>query len=332
MKKSTVLVGTILLSAIFDASAQSQCLVAHYPLNGTVNDTSGNNLHGVNNGAVLTADRLGNANKAYDFNGSSAEMILNNNQPVITTTEFTISAWARIDGAPGGESGQGTIFSQRDDNASTSASSTILLMADDNNNLTTFLVRSSVNNAGSSNAITVPSPTDEAWHHYVASLGADDSLRLFIDGAEVGKTLFTQTGNFVTSIDHVTIGSHRHTGSAMKGAFNGAIDDVKIFNCALRPEQIDTVFTATKEIAMGENKVSIYPNPFHEFTVIEFNNELQESHTLTLYDEQGRLVQSISGLTGDRATISRSSLANGLYFFVLSSGNEPRSKGRLVIQ
>ena len=46
-------------------------LVAWYPFNGNVNDESGNGNDGVSDGAALTADRDGNLNSAYAFDGSA---------------------------------------------------------------------------------------------------------------------------------------------------------------------------------------------------------------------------------------------------------------------
>ena len=76
MKKTFTLF--ILLSALFSGwsgvIAQINLdsgLVAHYPFNGNANDESGNANHGTVNGATLTTDRFGNANKAYSFDGVS---------------------------------------------------------------------------------------------------------------------------------------------------------------------------------------------------------------------------------------------------------------------
>jgi hypothetical protein len=44
-------------------------LIAYYPFNGNANDASGNNNHGVVNGATLTTDRFGNLNSAFSFDG-----------------------------------------------------------------------------------------------------------------------------------------------------------------------------------------------------------------------------------------------------------------------
>ena len=44
-------------------------LVAYYPFNGNANDESGNGNDGTVIGATLTADRSGNPDSAYSFNG-----------------------------------------------------------------------------------------------------------------------------------------------------------------------------------------------------------------------------------------------------------------------
>jgi len=58
-----------LFSSSLTAQIPSNGLVAWYPFNGNANDESGNGNNGVVNGATLTADRFGNANGAYSFDG-----------------------------------------------------------------------------------------------------------------------------------------------------------------------------------------------------------------------------------------------------------------------
>ena len=65
----------ILMSALSILNAYSQLptyvpsngLVGYWPFNGNANDESGNGNNGTVNGATLTADRNGVANKAYSF-------------------------------------------------------------------------------------------------------------------------------------------------------------------------------------------------------------------------------------------------------------------------
>ena len=58
-------------------------LVAYYPFNGNANDESGNGNNGTVNGATLTTDRDGNANSAYDFDGS-----IGSNNTIILRDEY----------------------------------------------------------------------------------------------------------------------------------------------------------------------------------------------------------------------------------------------------
>jgi hypothetical protein len=44
-------------------------LVGFWPFNGNANDESGNGNNGTVNGATLTTDRFGVANRAYSFDG-----------------------------------------------------------------------------------------------------------------------------------------------------------------------------------------------------------------------------------------------------------------------
>ena len=62
-------------------------LIAYYPFNGNVNDESGNGNNGTVYGAILTEDRFGNPNSAYDFNGINANVQL----PINVSNLFNIN-------------------------------------------------------------------------------------------------------------------------------------------------------------------------------------------------------------------------------------------------
>jgi hypothetical protein len=67
-------------------------LVGWWPFNGNANDESGNGNNGTVNGATLTTDRFGNANKAYDFDGSISNIIVENH-PSLNPSAITICVW-----------------------------------------------------------------------------------------------------------------------------------------------------------------------------------------------------------------------------------------------
>jgi hypothetical protein len=66
-------------------------LVGYWPFNGNANDESNGGKNGTISGAVLTTDRFGVANKAYDFNGTNAFISVPGAFPI--TNDFTISFW-----------------------------------------------------------------------------------------------------------------------------------------------------------------------------------------------------------------------------------------------
>ena len=90
---TTILFTVITSFAIAQGSLDSG-LVAFYPFNGNANDESGNanNPTFIGSGVTLTADRFGNANKAYYFDGNTDSYIRipADNFP---TTDRTISFW-----------------------------------------------------------------------------------------------------------------------------------------------------------------------------------------------------------------------------------------------
>ena len=73
-------------------------LVAYYPFNGNANDESGNGNHGtVHNGVTLAADRFGNANMAYNFNGADGCVLVDDNDTLDIQNSISITTWIKSD-------------------------------------------------------------------------------------------------------------------------------------------------------------------------------------------------------------------------------------------
>ena len=83
-------------SAKLTVTTASSHLAAYFPFSGNMDDQGPNHLPTVNHGVTLTADRFGNPNSAYYFNGSSyidiqKASLLNGMK------NFTLSAWIKTD-------------------------------------------------------------------------------------------------------------------------------------------------------------------------------------------------------------------------------------------
>jgi hypothetical protein len=73
-------------------------LQAYYPFNGNANDKSGNNNNPTFNNATITADRFGNPNSAYHFNGMYQYMRIPNKPSLNFGKEISLSVWVRPTG------------------------------------------------------------------------------------------------------------------------------------------------------------------------------------------------------------------------------------------
>lgn len=73
----------------------SKGLVAYYPFSGNTLDVSGNNLNATNFGAMLTSDAKNIPNRAYEFNGTNANILLPYSPRFNfgATDSFSIACW-----------------------------------------------------------------------------------------------------------------------------------------------------------------------------------------------------------------------------------------------
>jgi hypothetical protein len=71
----------------------SNGLVAWWPFSGNAIDSSGNGNNGTVNGATLTTDRNGQANKAYSFDGVN-DFITSGTNGIPSTGSLSVSVWA----------------------------------------------------------------------------------------------------------------------------------------------------------------------------------------------------------------------------------------------
>jgi hypothetical protein len=82
------------ISFLGTGSNVTEGLVAHYPLDGSTADVSGNGHDAVNHGGVPANDRFGNPDHAYAFDGSNAYIALPDGLIDRNGQAFTISFWA----------------------------------------------------------------------------------------------------------------------------------------------------------------------------------------------------------------------------------------------
>lgn len=198
-------------------------------------DSVGGN-HGTIRGAQRTTGWLGGA---LSFDGVADYVSLSGN--AVTSTEFTVSAWANHRGLGGGRNNTNMIFSQRDDDA-TPASRSIIVLATERLRDSPYAFAGIQSSAGVLQELTHPKKDYNEWHHYAMTVNTSDFI-LYIDGLEVSRAANNQKGDYVTSVDYVDIGRHRYF-RRDNGFFNGVIDEVAVWDRALSPEEIRRLYPA----------------------------------------------------------------------------------------
>ena len=197
-------------------------LVAYYPFNGNANDESGNGHDGVVSGATLTADRFGNSGSAYNFNGSS-DFISTSDLATTTTDNWSITAWIK----PATLNQLGTVVINGFDNGGASNNGYSILLGDGGSGTGNKLTGLFSNVEWINPMLTLS--TDNVWYQ-VDMVRNNGTTTLYLNGVAGAVT--------TTAAPGIPSGSLRIGSQMGLRFFNGAIDEVKIYNRPLSAEEI----------------------------------------------------------------------------------------------
>ncbi len=204
----------IMLDYVTVESSIIEGLIAYYPFTGNANDLSGNEHHGTNFGATLTTDRFGNADNAYDFDGSSDYMNLGN---WFNYQDFTISMWV---------------------NRETIGANWIVLI--DNNHPYNWVIQSYQTSNDFSFGLYPDGGVDftielNQWDHVVC-IKSGTSIKSYIDGVFQNESTMSSTVNY----SNPNLFISRWGGGGR--FFDGKIDDIRMFDRALSDNEIQMLY------------------------------------------------------------------------------------------
>jgi len=230
-------------------------LVAYYPFCGNANDASGNGNDGVVNGASLTSDRFGVFQSAYIFDGIDDQIVTTFNG-VLNTSARTISFWAKTSNTAEqtpiiyGSNIQGQRF-----------------------NATFNYARLGVTVGIANSAITYQSNStvgDNEWHHYVFTLDELENPRIYDykvyeDGVLLSTAVHLYNSNEAVNTQTgypLTIGGVIFPAPYPETLFNGALDEIGIWNRAFTQNDVQNLF-ATQSVlwSNGATTPSITVSP-----------------------------------------------------------------------
>jgi hypothetical protein len=237
---------TISIAQTIPAYIPKTGLIGWWPFNGNANDESGIGNNGVVYGAKLTADRFGNPNSAYSFNGISDFIdVPKYNQSI--DSEFTISLWVKI-----AYSSTYQVFLSHGPKSSGHFE---IYSFDVTHKLSWYT--KDMCSAQSTKIID-----DDSIHHIVINQHKG-LLAFYVDNVLVGTR--TCTGRISPIIRDLNFGRVNDTGasSGVPGCYSkGIIDDIAIWNRSLTTSEIKNVFkNPTKILEPKEAKINIHLNP-----------------------------------------------------------------------
>jgi len=273
----------LLFLLIWTAFVNAQNLVAHYPFNANSNDESGNLNHGVVSGAILTTDRFGNINSAYEFDGIDDYILVSNSTSLnIFNSDLTIIMWLYNDNPLLSDTSYKGISKG---GWNTGAGYELLYSNYWNNGTFHFTTGSSGNNVFSFNNY------NDQWIMLTGTYDNTTSTKkMFINGIEQTTTV-QGVDDLSSSVNDLYIG-RRNPVNSYSGFVKGKMDDIRIYNVALTATEILNLYTYNTL-----NLDDIITNPvgssfyvFNQKIYFKDNYDLSELKSVEVYNMLGQTV------------------------------------------
>jgi hypothetical protein len=357
MKKLTLIAAIILATSAFAQVPNyvpTNGLVGWWPFNGNANDESGNNNNGTVNGATLTSDRNGIANKAYSFDGNNDNVIINNMTLPQGNTARSITFWAKYNALNSQQVQQHMVGYGPISNNQRFA---LLYWPNYFNHI-------SIVGQGNDFAETEYIMNND-WHHFAIIYNSTNAF-IYIDNVLMEQDI----KNYSTLGNQLFIGFNGNNNHWSGEYYNGKLDDIAIWNRSLTDCEIKNLYNAgfpsysqiqtaldtytwpvnnqtytqsgtysdtlvnaagcdsivTLNLTLSftgindinTSKLSISPNPTAgDFTITGL--ELYNISTIRITDVNGKLVKELDP-TASKFTLG--TVKPGVYFVTITAGNK----------
>jgi len=347
---SLILFSIVGLSSIV-AQVPVNGLVGYWPFNGNADDESGNGNNGTIYGASLTTDRFGNANSAYNFDGSDDYIFIGQSVPGVLqcTDGITISAWIKPNNFP--HIMGGIIASQNDFN-NTGYSLFVNNYCFDGGGVPGGIHFQMMNTSSGyysycydTYGYTTISVPLSMWTHVVAVWSGGDRVIMYFNNIKVADWMEWPGPISYSSNNIFTIGKHDSTMNTDGGNnryFNGVIDNIRIYNRALGSIEIYSLYnegscnqpiTNNFLIKINNTEVTIYPNPTHDHITIDYGNySTLDGYMVKITNSSGQVLFT-DEINQQQSYIDLSAWAGkGIYFVhVLDAQNNTLEIRKLIL-
>jgi hypothetical protein len=292
------------------------------PFSGNALDMSGNGNNGTVSNATLTADRFNSANKAYLFGAANSHIDVGNLSKYATNDEITISMWGKSNSTT-----SNCLFEIIND----TPHDRCLGCAQYANGGNTMMIWDwgSIYSTGRTTTAGI-APDLSNWHHYTYVVSQSGNLKqMYLDGALVSNAPHTMS--CVNRNKPLYIGADVDTsGGSLR--WQGAIDDVCIYNRALNANEVNALYNLTslcpnvgiEEIA-GSEKGMFYP-AVSDNGSYKFSGNLCDVNELQVFSVEGKLLMRADKTDCTSERLSLSDLNSGLYIIEYRVGERKYSQ------
>ena len=287
-------------------------LIGYYPFNGNANDESTNSNDGIVFEAILTADRFGNENSAYKFDGDNDNIYLGTN--VYSSNAGTIAAWIYLDNIDERLPifSQGDIYNDYNSMRFTIWDDSLSLIVDH---------RTCDNSSDFPTIKTYTKIPAGQWVHVAVT--SDGSVHKFYINGVLSDyhTVIAAQGEWFDEL--CSGGKDTYIGRWKRPSndenFNGKIDELRIYNRAVNQDEILALYNMTNSVNnINQNIISVIPSVVSDKIKIKSSVSLDNA-VIEIFSITGQT--AYKSLLKNKKELDVSSLKTGIYIVKITSDN-----------
>ena len=309
---------------------QTGDLVAFYPFTGNANDVSGFNNNGTVSGAVLIADRWGNAASAYFFDGVNDNIKVLSSSSLNFQNSVTINFWMKV----------GEFYDREAYPLSHGNWENRWKISITNKNIRwTVKTNTGIKDLDSETELV----KNNLYNVTVLYDGND--YEIYINGELDAFT--SLSGLIMTTPIDLMIGQVLPGNTQYN--FKGVLDDIRIYNYALPYSSIQSLYDFITDVK-DEKEVSLpknfgltqnYPNPFNGQTNIEFQISSLSNVKIQIFNILGQKIKTLLDeekspgyytIIWDSKNDFGDSMNSGIYFIKFSAGKFTETKKMTLLK
>ena len=94
----------------------------------------------------------------------------------------------------------------------------------------------------------------------------------------------------------------------------------------------DTILVGTGNNINALKSISIYPNPFTDFTRLTFENSRKSIYSINVYNIEGKLVKTVANLKARSTVLFRGNLPSGMYWVEVVGDDGIIGRKKVIVQ